>query len=63
MEEWKKRRIKICLRNIKDKFEAIKKEIELDKPHKHYILEKIESIVFESTIIENICESEEKQNE
>lgn len=59
MEEWERDKIKSCIFNIQDKLEAINKEIELEKPYKYYILEKIEPILFDSKCIKSICESEE----
>ena len=59
MEEYEKRRIESCINNIQDKLESIKKEVKLEKPHKYYILEKIEPILFDAKCIKSICESEE----
>ena len=60
MEEWEKNRIESCLCNIEDKLETIKTEMELDKPYKYYILEKIEPILNDAKCIKKVCESEEK---
>ena len=59
MEEYEKRKIKDCIYNIQDKLEAIKNEISLNKPHKYYILEKIEPIINDAKCIKSICESED----
>ena len=60
MKEYEKRRIENCIYNIQDKLEAIKSEINLEKPYKYYILEKIEPIINDVKCIKSICESEEK---
>ena len=58
MEEWEKNRIESCLCNIEDKLEAIKTEMELDKPYKYYILEKVEPILNDAKCIKSICEED-----
>ena len=60
MEEYEKKKIEDCIYNIQDKLGAIKAEIELDKPYKYYILDKLESIFYDVKNIKSICESEEK---
>lgn len=61
MEEWQKNKIISCISNIEDKLNAIKNEINLDKPYKYYILEKIEPILFDAKCIKNMCEDEENE--
>ena len=59
MEEYEKKKIESCILNIEDKLNSIKNEINLDKPYKYYILEKIEPVIFDAKCIKSICESEE----
>ncbi len=59
MEEYEKKKIESCILNIEDMLKAIKKEVQLDKPHKYYILEKIEPILFDAKCIKSICEDKE----
>lgn len=49
-----------CLDNIKDKLRAIKMEMERDIQSRYYLKEKIDSIVWDSQVIQNICSKEEK---
>ena len=60
MEEDEKRSIECCINNIQDKLESIKNEIKLNKPHKYYILEKIEPILNDAKCIKSICNNEEE---
>ncbi len=60
MEEDEKRNIERCICDIEDKLIAIKNEIKLNKPHKYYILEKIEPILNDAKCIKSICDNEEE---
>ena len=60
MEEYEKRKIEESIYSIQDRMESIKNEMMSDKPHKYYILRKIESIINYAKCIKNICESEER---
>lgn len=54
LDEKEKERFEMCLRNIEDKLNALKCESEKEKPYKHYIKEKIDSILWDAKVIDNL---------
>lgn len=55
------RRAKMCVSNIKDKLQAVASELTLvEKPHKKYLKEKLDSITWDVNVLNNMVnESEE----
>ena len=62
LTEDEKRRYEMCLRNIEDKLKALKTEAENERPYKHYIKEKIDSILWDAKVIENLTNTEIENN-
>lgn len=59
LSEEEKRKAKMCVENIKDKLQAIESELDNDISYKVYLLEKIESICWDSNVIKSISEVKE----
>lgn len=50
--------------NIEDKLAAIKKELlEVEKPHKEYLNEKLESIYWDVIVLRNISKIKEEESD
>lgn len=53
-----KQRAKECVYNIKDKMNAIENEVFYkDKSYKEYLLEKLQSILWDTNCLINMCKS------
>lgn len=58
-----KERVKMCISNILDKTSAIMSEIEEDRSYKYYIKDKIDSVLWDSKVIQSLCAKEEDVDE
>lgn len=47
-----------CEHNIQDKLDAIKSEIHKEKPYKGYMLEKLQSILWDTKCLISMCEND-----
>lgn len=54
------KKAKECLFNIEDKLQAIEMELCKENPYKYYLLEKIDSVLWDSRCIANLCKTDEK---
>lgn len=50
---------KMCVSNLVDKIRAIDIEILGSNPHKSYLNEKLQSILWDTNVLINICSNEE----
>lgn len=61
LEENEIERARGCCRNILDKYRALEKEIsESERPYKHYLLEKLDSIAWDVKCIQSMCKGDEE---
>lgn len=51
-----------CYENIQDKLNAIREELIRGECYKSYILEKIESVCWDSNCIKAVCEDEQNND-
>ena len=58
LTEDEKKRYEMCLRNIEDKLKALKIETENERPYRYYIKEKIDSILWDAKVIEQLTHTE-----
>ena len=57
------KRAKMCVANIKDKLYAIEKEInETQRPYKHYLKEKLDSIIWDTKVLNNMIEGDDEND-
>ena len=59
LNEEEKRRLKMCIANIKDKLQAIESESLNDKPYRCYLKEKIDSIIWDVNCIESMSRNDD----
>ena len=56
LDEFDKKRAWMCVRNIEDKLQAIKRELEKELSYKSYINEKMDSVCWDAECIRNMCD-------
>ena len=58
LTESEKVRAYSCARNVEDKLNAVKNELLNEKPYKYYLIEKLESILWDTNCIISMCKNE-----
>lgn len=54
---------KMCVANIKDKLYAIEKEVtETQRPYKHYLKEKLDSIISDTRVLNSMIEGDDEDD-
>lgn len=62
LDKYEKQTLQMCVRNIKDKINSIDVESLQDKPYRGYIKEKIDSILWDAKVIENMTHIEDEED-
>lgn len=54
-------RAKMCVANLVDKIQAVNMEILCINPHKSYLNEKLQSILWDTNVLINMCSKEDRE--
>lgn len=64
LNEEEKARATFCTMNIKDRLQAVMRELEVrEKPHKGYLKEKLESMLWDTQVLMNMVSNDEDETE
>lgn len=62
LNEEETKRAQMCIINIQDKLGSIASEIRKEKPHKSYLSEKLDSIIWDVNVLSTIVKNNEEED-
>ena len=61
LDKYEIQRAKMCVSNLVDKIRAIDIEMLKSNPHKSYLNEKLQSILWDTNVLIEICKNDRKE--